>query len=558
MKKFLTLVLAFVACIGTMSAWTPSDTDYTIVDLDSTYNQSGMKTFILDDGTIYHLWQRTPAGVMYNEPTFGYYLHLQIFDPAGNPKFDKEGILVSNKPTQSSTTDYGVAIASNGDIVMAYYDVRDDVTERYSNHIYLYRYDKNGNSVWNADGIQFPVEKVNDNAFRSYELAPQLTISDDNIYLSCVHSEGYSVKADSTNWEPSWWDPDEEMPDSIQVYYYDYRYIRVNADGTFAWDAPIITQSGALDMLAPCANGDVYFLYSNENNGVDAQRINIDGKNVWDQPVTVESEALGSSYVTTPTVFTGNEGDITLVYRVPYGWYGYAAFNHLDANGNTYGTGLSLTGGTDGNCGTYQAAMSEDSLLVAWEYRSSEYNLYANLASIEGSGSLIWPEWPFDHSKGVSYDTNTEWGFKPVKVIHQSDGWVILYGNVQSWNGANFMVLKIDNYGNQLWSKQICNENFKCSGYSVVSDGKYAYIFLIVPQEYDSDWNKIVGDGGMRVMCVDLTELDNPSGVNELNEDTDKTIICRYDLTGRVVTADTKGIQIVKYSDGSARKMLVK
>jgi len=452
-----------------------------------------------------------------------------------------------------------VAIADNEDIVIAYQDARDDVANRTNSHVYLYRYDKNGKAVWDANGVAIPSPRVHANAYTGYEGAPQVVASGDHFYVTCYHGEQYQVKADSTNWEPSWWDPDEEMPDSIQVSYYDDRYMCVNNDGTLAWESPMIVESTMTNVIAPCAGGDFYRLYANSDNGLNAQRINKEGKEVWKEPVTVEKEALtASSYMTAPTVLPDNNGNLVLVYRKINGWYGYGVYNRLDADGTTYGTGVSLNGSDEGNFGSFAPVLNNDTLMVAWEYKLSEYNLYANAVNVSGNGSFLWPDWPFDNSKGVSYDTNTEWGMKPVKAIRQSDGWVILYGNVQSWNGANFMVLKIDDYGNQVWSKQICNDNFKCSGYSVVSDGKYAYIFLIVPQEYDSSWQKIVGDGGMRVMCVELTDGSTPgSGVNEVNVATTGVEI-RYDLSGREVGADYKGIQIVKSADGTVKKVLVK
>ena len=555
MKRIITLAIAVIACVGMTRAWTPSDTDYQIVDMDSVYDQAGMKSFILDDGTIYHLWQRTPQGMMYDEPEYGFYLHMQIFDPAGNAKLDKEGVLVSAQPTDSWFTDYGAVIADNGDIVIAYYDTRDDESSTNS-HIRLYRYDKDGNAVWDADGVPVPATTINETAFNSYENAPQLIKSDDNLYLSFSHVEQYNVKADSTNWEPSWWDPDEEMPDSIQLSYYDYRLMCVNNDGTMAWDECKVLDSKSIDMIAPCKDGDFYLLYSNEGAGFDARRINREGNDVWDEPATVEGESLSAgSYTTAPTVLTDEDGGLVLVYRKLMSWSGYVCTNHLTADGTAYETGVSLTGSTDGDCGTWEAELNGDSLLVAWQYKVTEYNMYANCVNINDNASFLWPEWPIDNSKGVSYDTNTEWGMKPVKVIRQSDGWVLLYGNGQSWSGANFMVLKIDDNGNKVWSKQICEDNFKCDGYSVVSDGKYAYIFLTVEQEYGDNWEQVVGDGGMRVMCVDITS--NPDAIYEVAVDANG-VETRYDLTGRVVPNDHKGLQIIKCADGTVKKVMVK
>jgi len=549
MKKLLTFAVMLIAGICTMSAWTPSDTDYRLMDADSLYGQTSMKTLRADDGTIYHVWLRKPAGVLAKDPTFGYYLHLQIFDPAGNEVFDKEGKLVSSKTTKSWLTDYGVALADNGDIVIAYYDVREDIEGRTNSHAYLYRYDKNGHAVWDAEGIKLPIEKTYENAFRSYEQKPQLCISGENIYVSCVHTESYMVKADSTNWEPNPWFP-TEMPDSVQMGETNMYYFKVNNDGTFDWK--FITSCPILSEITPCADGDFYLLYTNDDNGLCARRINQAGQDVWDEPVVVESESLGNGYVTTPGILHKDNGDLVLVYRKLTSFAGYASYNCLGTDGTTYGTGVSLTGSTDNNCGTYKAALNGDSLLVVWKYIASENNLYANLVSTAGNGSFLWPEWPFDHSKGISYDTNDMWGFTPITVVRQSDGWAIIYANSQSYNAANLYVIKIDEYGNLLWSKQICEENFVANSYSIVDDGRYAYFFIATDSSYDTDKG-----GGLRVMCIDLTNSD-ATAIGDIQTEQTVGEEVRYDLTGRVVTADTKGIQIVKYSDGSVRKVLVK
>ena len=55
-----------------------------------------------------------------------------------------------------------------------------------------------------------------------------------------------------------------------------------------------------------------------------------------------------------------------------------------------------------------------------------------------------------------------------------------------------------------MWTKQICEDNFKSSGFSVTYDEKNAYIFYTQEEQYDDNWNVIPGTGGMFVMCVDI------------------------------------------------------
>ena len=141
------------------------------------------------------------------------------------------------------------------------------------------------------------------------------------------------------------------------------------------------------------------------------------------------------------------------------------------------------------------------------------------------------------------------WGFTPVKVIPQSDGWVLLYGKSTSWNGANFMVVKMDDFGEIMWSKQICEDNFKSSGFSIVYDENNAYIFYTQETQYDDDWNEIPGSAGMYVMCVDISGQSH-TAVNEVEAGQPvKTEI--YTLDGRRVNELENGVNILRITDAN-------
>jgi hypothetical protein len=156
--------------------------------------------------------------------------------------------------------------------------------------------------------------------------------------------------------------------------------------------------------------------------------------------------------------------------------------------------------------------------------------------------------WTGDNTYGVSLEMTSDWGFTPVKVIPVTDGWVVLYGNSTSWNGANFMVVKVDEFGMEMWRKQICEENFKSSGFSVTYDDKNAYIFFTQEAQYDDNWNEIPGSAGMFVMCVDIT--GKSSSINEVStDDIVKTEI--YTIDGRRVNQLEDGVNIIRKTDAN-------
>ncbi|MBQ3731956.1 MAG: hypothetical protein II905_09415, partial [Muribaculaceae bacterium] len=214
MKKFITFVVMAVFAMGTMVAnWHPSDMDATKLDKEGASGQVQMKTLRTDDGKIVLSWLRGERV----DDVFSYQLHLQLFDNNGNALFGDEGIIVCDKPTRTWTTDYALALAPNGDILLAYTDVRNDPEEQANAESYLYRYTQQGEPVWDVDGILFPSGKIHETAFEVEDIAPQICVSGSDIYAAANHSEYYREEANEENWSPSPWFPNQQMPDSVDV-----------------------------------------------------------------------------------------------------------------------------------------------------------------------------------------------------------------------------------------------------------------------------------------------------------------------------------------------------
>ena len=543
MKKLLTFVMMAVFAMGTMFAnWHPSDIEATKLDAEGTTGQVQMKTLRTDDGKIILTWLRAERV----DGVFSYRLHLQIFDADGNEMFGDEGIIVCDKPTRSWTTDYGLALASNGDILLAYTDVRNDPEEETKVESYLYRYNQQGQPVWNADGILFPVEKIHETAFAVEDIAPMICVSGDNIFAALSHIEYYMEEANEDNWSPSPWFPNQPMPDSVQVDDSAWMIVLLNDDGSMKREAPMSLGSKMITMN-PAPGGNVYLVYDNENTGLDGQLLNGNLENEWEDPVTVEERPLsGGMYMPTPLTGVNESDNLMLSYRVLADFYGYQVVNHLTPEGNTAAEAASLNGSIDGDAGSAEMGVKENRAFVAWEWAYSGSANYMNVNVIDDDNNYFWYG---DNVYGESLDFNEDWGFKPVKVIPVSDGWVVLYGNCTSWNGANFMVVKLDELGEVLWTKQICEDNFKSSGFSVAYDEKNAYIFYTQDEQYDDNWNVIPGSGGMFVMCVDITGLS--SSVGEVQTSDEIVSVEIYTVDGRRVSEMTDGVNIIRTTDAA-------
>ncbi len=537
MKNFITFLVMAVFAMGTMVAnWQPSDTEATKLDINAD-GQVQMKTLRTDDGKIILSWLRGER----TDGVFSYKLHLQIFDVNGNEMFGDEGIIVCEKPTRTWTTDYALTLASNGDILLAYTDVRNDPEEQGNAETYLYRYSQQGEPVWGVDGILFPSGKIHETAFEIEDIAPQICVSGDNIYAAVSHGEYYREKANEDNWSPSPWFPNQEMPDSVDLNDSKWLVLRVADNGEIEGAEPMLIKSKMLTMN-PAPNGNVFVVYDNEILGLDAQLMTPELTNNWENPITIEERALsGGMYMPTPLTAVNEDDILMLSYRVLSSFYGYQVINYLTEDGEFASDAVSLTGHEDGDAGSAAMGVKENRALVAWEYAysGSEYHMNANV--VDDQNNYFWTG---ENTFGVSLAMTDSWGYTPVKVIPVIDGWVVLYGESKSWNGANFMVQKLDEFGESIWCKQICEDNFKSSGFAVTYDENNAYIFYTQDPEYDDNWNEIPGSGGMFVMCVDITGQVH-TGISEvINSEPVKTEI--FTVDGRRINQMEEGVNIIR------------
>ena len=228
-----------------------------------------------------------------------------------------------------------------------------------------------------------------------------------------------------------------------------------------------------------------------------------------------------------------------LTYRKLEAVTGYQVMNHITADGDVLPQGgVMCQGSVDGDANGGILGVRDDQAMVAWAQTLGEENMYVNKFSADGDYML-----PGDYFYGRALDSGSSWGYTPVKVIPQEDGWVILYGNSTSWNGANFMVVKLDDDGETMWSKQICEDDFKSSGLSVVYDENYAYIFYTQEEQYDENWNVIPGSGGMFVMCVDINPGNTAiADVNAVQAGTQQI----FNIKGQRVDQMQPGVNIVR------------
>lgn len=537
MKK----TLLFMAAAGMLTAahaeWKMSDMDHTAVGEAGVYGQSGVKTVKTPDGSIAVTWLQTPSDLGYADPDFGYYLHMQIYDAEGNAIFPQEGKLVVAKHTDSWYSDYALTCMDNGDILIGYNDLRTG-----KSRVYAYRYTQQGTPVWDAEGVLLSSLTVHEG--EESDMSTQIVASGENIYVAFAHSEYWMEKATEDNWSPSPWFPDEEMPDSVSVSSSNYQLSLLNAaDGSAVWDEPKQLEISSLFMY-PAPEGCLYAVYANEDTALYADKYNAEGKNAWEESVPLWEQPLSSyGFVTKLPVATDDKGGLAIAMNIPNGWVHYNGITYLEPDGGTFFEPIS--GNEDPNTGDSEMAelaVKGDKIFAAWPYAysSSQNYMWCNEFDKSGLGEYSWEG---DRKYGLSLDMNDMWGMKAVKVVPQADGWVVIYGNCTSWSGADFMVVKVSDAGEEMWRKQICESNFKCSGLSVQADEQKAVIFYTCEQEYDDNWELIPGEGGMFVMCVALTDGDTPTAIRSLRSSDDQLY---FDLQGRRYNEPQRDMLMIK------------
>lgn len=550
MNRISTLfAMLALAASGAQAQWKPDDHAFTVIGQDGVYGQCNMKTARTASGETVLTWLNTPKDTRYDNPKYGYYLYMQVFDANGNPKFGKDGKLIIDKATMSYVTDYGMQLSPDDNILLSYTDTRNDANKKCSEN-YMYCYTTDGTPVWDKEGIK--IQSVTSRP-KYKDIVPTICVSGDNIYGVIDHVEYYKVKADETNWEPSPWNPDEEMPDSIDKQESDYQIMRYNADGTQVWKSPLRLYTSDV-WTYPAPDGGIYLLYVNSGSGFSARRIDSNGNDVWHEPVVVESGCVSNDIFTTPpTVVADGKGGLYLVYGKLLSFSAYQVANRLTPDGQVYDDEFIINGTQDGNARYAVAAVNGDRTFVAFSYEdvTTQQNLWVNQLDINGDYTLDG-----DSLLGYSLDNNEMWGLTPVKAVPQNDGWVVLYGNGQSWNGANFYVSKIGFDGKEIWRKQIAEDDFKSSGFSIESDDNNAYIFYTCDKEIGIDGKETPGEGGLRVMCVDITEgTTGIKRINDVDSDNGREV---YNAEGvRVGDISNPGLYIVK-ENGVTRKIVKK
>lgn len=408
------------------------------------------------------------------------HIKAQLLDADGKALLDPDGVYVSNQITATYHTNYGMAVAPNGDLVVCHCDSRND-PERHAFDPYIYRMNQDGDMLWGLGGVKLPTTA-------SYGGKPYVAISGDGTTMV-----GYN---------------------DVNEPYMTFVLMKVNEDGTLAWDAPVKTD-GAMGTVM--SGGEDEFYVTVLGNGLKLMKYDSLGDQVWD-PITICSKDM-NTYSPYPAYADGKGGVV-----VPYFYYvSLSIFNnglqHVTADGEaTMGlSGMDIVQNMGLNyCPGVAINGNREEVTAYWQQDLGNYTIKLMAQKFDFNGTPIWDE-PLQIG-----DTHTHYGFLPAEGTMLDDGSTIMfYGDFTGAIKLNLTVEKLDPDGNSVWRTQIAPTAFTDAPVAIY-EGDNGYFF------WNDNRNVEVASVSNPYGCVfgQYLNLDNGTpdytdGVSAVNADTD-------------------------------------
>lgn len=164
MKKIFLLIASVCTSLGAFAQFTDDNINNTEI-WKGPANQTGIKLSTHKDGTTYFSY------ISYENPAIPpaqgsmQVLYFQGLTKDGVVKWPGKGVMISDKPTGSSSDNYSMDGTEDDGTLMIFKDSRlfrpkTGALGYYYNDLYLYKYDADGKSVWNADGKRINTPKA--------------------------------------------------------------------------------------------------------------------------------------------------------------------------------------------------------------------------------------------------------------------------------------------------------------------------------------------------------------------------------------------------------------
>ncbi len=360
--------------------------------------------------------------------TGSYNVRLQRLDRDGNPLWDDNGILVSSEAQDTWITDYDMAIDPEGYAVITFMDVRTG-----NPNPVAYRISPGGEHIWGASGIMLANNS-------NFDPSPKV----------CVTTAGNAVFA----WQ--------SVPSGNATV----RLQKISPDGQLLWGEGIVLSQAGVSFASPflyAADGDHVFLAWHKetgpfwapNRGLYVQKLDVDGSFMWENDAVVFAPVASGPVYYLETCRDDEGGVIFTWYRNHAGLHFHSYIQRMTHEGQiTMQAGGALLSTTESRNHFYPvpAFLSQTQEIVTY---FSEQDLNQNMRGLYAqkfdlAGNRLWT----DEGKQLIPLGNNDYG------LFTADGFgdkaICVYQAAEFGNSVDskMQAVMLDAEGNYVWPSQ--------------------------------------------------------------------------------------------------------
>lgn len=503
-KKIFTLMACAMTALTSSAQWNTAAKPSALIDCSGhgdyyVCNPLSARTTDGKTWLSYKVWETT-----------GVHTYLQLLDKDGIKQFDGLGILVNNYQTPSWWSKYQLAVANDGSALVSVADSRSEtITDntQVSGSAFepaIYKIGQDGSFLWGLNGV----------SFSKYQKAPytDIFVNGDDVYLQFT---------DTSN-------------ENIGTY-----MNRISSDGVAAFDEC----KAVYGQCVPTLNGDL-LVFSASGDGAQVNRINRNLESVWDSPIVYDSYSYGGHELRPYKIAIDGEGGAAVAYTRNMGDFAHnIRVQHIGADGEL---GFGLTGIDAYNAEEYDhdypgIAVNKQTkeIMVDWE---DQLDLYTqSIGKYTYNGDRQWGE------KGIqvlSKTSTTGYAYGRVGSGALSNGdWILAVRDADGWANEKLVIMRLDKDGGIVWKKTY-GRGLDISDPSFIVEEDASYLFFRGESSLDV----------LRVFNADGTT----TGINTLESSENAVPKSYYTLDGKKLNAPQKGINLVRMSDGTARKIVIR
>jgi len=380
-KKLLPFTFLLLFSAGLVAQWT-NNPQVNMVICDITGHQVCSKLALNNQtGTGFISWFSHTGNDQYD-------VYMNTLNKDGILLWGDEGLMISDNPTMTWVTFYGLIIDDDNCAVLTNQDIRTG-----SSNAYAYRISPDGDFLWGEQGLQLT----------------------DNTNLNLCLS---AVQDPNGDYLIGWTEDSTVITPQDTTYYSDIRFQKVKKDMSFPWGDPKVLKNDSINyskvmfnFVTKPDNGFylVFMGFYKPNGGLGngwsnlyVQNFDQNGEALWDHPVALEpDEYLGAAFFIYGDSYYQKNGGIIIVWQSADGLNAEVKMQHLDQ----YGTkqcgdwGVAVSNSPDHSRANFESAYdtANDLTYVFWEdkyYSWEQENYYSGIAAqkLSSDGTRQWSD----------------------------------------------------------------------------------------------------------------------------------------------------------------------